>query len=74
MGVVRFINLGLRRVRHLALLLRDLPPANQLTHVPNATSGAHVDAILRHNLDGIDARQAIGLSYMAEYFCSSSDE
>jgi hypothetical protein len=40
--------------------------------MPNATSGAHVEGIVRHNLGRIDARQAIGLSYMAEGFCCSS--
>ena len=40
--------------------------------MPNATSGAHVEGIVRHNLDRIDARQAIVLSNMAEDFCSSS--
>ena len=38
----------------------------------NATSGAYVEGVVRHNLDRIDARQAIRLSYMAEGFCSSS--
>jgi hypothetical protein len=40
--------------------------------IPNATSGEHVEGIVRHNLDHIDTRQAIVLSYMAEDFCSSS--
>jgi hypothetical protein len=40
--------------------------------MPNATSGAHVEGIVRHNLDRIEASQAIRLSYVAEDFWSSS--
>ena len=35
--------------------------------MPNATS-AHVEGIVHHNLDRIEARQAIRLSDMAEEF------
>ena len=34
----------------------------------NGASRTHVEGIVRHKLDRIDARQAIGLSYMAEDF------
>jgi hypothetical protein len=60
----RFTNLGRRQ---LALSLRDLP-ANQLSAMPNGTSGAHVEGIVRHKEGRIDSRQEIGLSYMAEDF------
>jgi hypothetical protein len=59
---------GFVRLRfHCAIFFE---PTNQA--MSNATSGAHAEGIVRRNLDCIDARQAIGLSYMAKDFCYSS--